>query len=255
MNNKKSKVNTLETFASEKEVAAYECLVSLFHNCPIGDKEILANLSLFLTRSSMSRILFMHHLYQKIIHTHGIIVEFGTRWGHNLSLFTIFRNIYEPYNISRKIVAFDTFEGFPNVTSHDGNAEIAQVGELSVTPGYEKYLDKILQAQEYTAPRSNIKKYELVKGDVIETLPCYLEKHPETIIALAYFDLDLYEPTKKSLETIRPYLVKNSIIGFDELCLDKFPGETLALRELQDLFNCKIYREPYSINQSYLINQ
>jgi hypothetical protein len=34
--------------------------------------------------------------------------------------------------------------------------------------------------------------------------------------ALAYFDLDLYEPTRAVLEQIRPYLTKGSIVAFDE---------------------------------------
>jgi hypothetical protein len=103
------------------------------------------------------------------------------------------------------------------------------------------------------APRSQVKKHELVKGNVVETLPKYLEDHPETIIALAYFDLDLYEPTKKCLELIRPYLAKNSIIGFDELVHDEFPGETQALREAWGLSGFEIVRDPVSPQQSYLV--
>jgi len=32
---------------------------------------------------------------------------------------------------------------------------------------------------------------ELVKGDAVEELEKYLQKNPSTIIALAYFDMDL----------------------------------------------------------------
>lgn len=85
------------------------------------------------------------------------------------------------------------------------------------------------------------------------TLPAYLERHPETIVALAYFDFDLFEPTKKCLELIKPYLVKNSIVGFDELVLGEFPGETQALREAWGLSNLEIRRDPISPQQSYLV--
>lgn len=95
-------------------------------------------------------------------------------------------------------------------------------------------------------------KHEIVKGDVLKTLPKYLEDHPETIIALAYFDLDLYEPTKKCLELIQPHLLKNSIIGFDELNFEGYPGETVALKEYRLLSDCRIHRNPLSINQSFL---
>jgi hypothetical protein len=128
----------------------------------------------------------------------------------------------------------------------------AVAGGLSVTEGYENYLSSLLSAQEKLAPRSHIRKHEIVKGDVLETLPKYLEDHAETIIALAYFDLDLYRPTKKCLELIQPYLLKNSIIGFDELNFEGYPGETVALKESWLLSNCRIHRNPLSINQSFL---
>lgn len=88
---------------------------------------------------------------------------------------------------------------------------------------------------------------------MIETLPKYLKEHPETIISPAYFDSDLYEPTKKCLELIKPHLAKNSVIGFDELGLDEFPGETLALKEAWGLSKFKIIRDPLSSLQSYLV--
>ena len=35
------------------------------------------------------------------------------------------------------------------------------------------------------------------------TLRKYLDDHPETIVALAYFDFDLYEPTRKCPDQIK----------------------------------------------------
>jgi hypothetical protein len=92
-----------------------------------------------------------------------------------------------------------------------------------------------------------------VKGDVRDTLPAYLQNNPETIIAFAYFDMDLYEPTKCCLEMIKPYLTKGSVIGFDELALSNWPGETMALREVWGTSNLKICREPISNYQSYVV--
>jgi hypothetical protein len=65
---------------------------------------------------------------------------------------------------------------------------------------------------------------------VRETLPRYLEDNTHTVVALAYFDLDLYEPTRDTINTIQPYLTKGSILAFDELAHAKWPGETVALR-------------------------
>merc|ERR1711964_216927 len=101
-------------------------------------------------------------------------------------------------------------------------------GMYGVTENYEAFLENLLAAQEQLAPRSHQRKFELVKGDASDTVPAYLERNPETVIALAYFDMDLYEPTKVCLEAIKDHLTRGSVVGFDEVALAEFPGETVA---------------------------
>jgi hypothetical protein len=243
----------MKTQASADEVDAYRSLASMLRTTPIPPGEILANLSLYLTRSALSQILFMCDIYSRILGVHGIVMEFGNRWGRNLALFSSLRNIFEPHNYGRRIVGFDTFEGFPNVAPEDGANPVIKVGALSVAPDYRNHLSELLALHERLSPRPQLRRFEIVKGDVESTLPGYLEAHAETIIALAYFDMDLYRPTKAALQTILPYLTKGSIIGFDELCLQEFPGETSALREVIDLSAHRLVRSPHSSHQSYIV--
>jgi hypothetical protein len=98
--------------------------------------------------------------------------------------------------------------------------------------------------------------YQIRKTLTLQTLsllPKYLEKNPETIIALAYFDFDVYEPTKICLEAIKPRLVKGSVLGFDELNDPDSPGETLALMEVFGLNNINLKRFPYASRTSYFV--
>ena len=238
--------------ASNEEVQAYNTLLSLMHQSPVPEEQKLGNLGLFLTRATLGRMLFMQKIFTKTLNTHGVIMEFGVRWGQNLGLLSSLISIYEPYNLTRKLIGFDTFEGFVAVGKEDGTSPEAKVGALAVTQNYEEQLNQILTAKQQLMPRGHWNRFELVKGDVMETLPRYLEKHPETIISLAFFDLDLYEPTKKCLQLIRPYLAKNSIVGFDQLAWDFFPGETQALREAWGL-DFEILREPESPQQCYIV--
>src|SRR4029077_469154 len=83
---------------SAQETSLRDRFVELFKNNPLPDNELLLNLALFLNRQTLSRILFVHDLYQKIVNVHGVVVEFGVRWGRNLALFESFRGMYEPYN-------------------------------------------------------------------------------------------------------------------------------------------------------------
>lgn len=239
--------------SSKKEELDRNRLFDLFKDCPLPDNELLLNLGLFMNRQTLSRIMFMHELYQKIVNVHGIVVEFGTRWGTNLALFESFRGMYEPYNYTRKIVGFDTFEGFSVIDGKDGNSNIVSLGGYSVTEKYDEYLEKVLNYHEQESPLSHIKKYEIIKGDASVEVEKYLHDNPETIIALAYFDFDLYQPTKKCLEAIKNHVTKGTIIGFDELNYHEFPGETLALKEVFGLDKYQIRRSPLNPTPSYIV--
>jgi hypothetical protein len=239
--------------ASDAERARRAAFIELYRQNPLPTAEQLANLGLFMNRQSLSRLLFMHELYQKALPVHGVVMEFGTRWGQNIVTFTNLRGIYEPYNYTRRIIAFDTFEGFPTVDAKDGSDKVIHAGAYAVTQGYEDYLDTLMHFHEAESPLPHMTKFELVKGDVCVTLEQYLAQHPETIVALAYFDVDLYEPTRKCLELLRPHLTKGSVLGFDELNFPAFPGETVALREVMGLDRHAIRRSPLSPTASYLV--
>jgi hypothetical protein len=244
---------TDNTRASEVELKKRRDFYSLFQNSEVAHDEVLDNLGIFLSRKHLARILFMHDLYKQIINVNGVVMEFGVRWGQNLSLFQNFRGIYEPYNYTRKIIGFDTFEGFPSVHGHDGASKSAVKGAYSVSEDYEVFLASILDFHEQDAPISHVKKYELVKGDATLTCEQYMERHPETIVALAYFDFDIYEPTKRCLELIKGRLTKGSIVGFDELNFSSFPGETIAFDEVFGINNYRLVRSPITPLPSYIV--
>jgi hypothetical protein len=130
---------------------------------------------------------------------------------------------------------------------------VATAGGYGVTDRYDEYLEQVLAYHESESPISHLKKFTLIKGDAVETLEQYLSEHPETVIALAYFDFDLYEPTKKCLRLIKDRLTKGSVLGFDQLNYSVFPGETVALREELGLSAHALRRSPNSSMQSYLI--
>ena len=98
-------------------------------------------------------------------------MEFGVYFGRVIPLLQNLRGIYEPYNYTRKIIGFDTFTGFTELNEKDGN--LVYQGDLKVPENYEDYLRQILQYHENESPVSHIKRFEVIKGDVCETLPKY----------------------------------------------------------------------------------
>ena len=229
-----------KNYQNSHETQTRKKLVDLMKNSPIPDDQKLENLGLFLNSKNLSRVLFMDFLYRKQIDNQGVIFDFGTRWGNNASIFAACRGIYEPFNRHKKIVH-----------EKDGSSYMMREGCVTVTENYDDYLNQILDCQEQDAPLGHIKKYEIVKGDAVNKVEQYLDENPETIISLAYFDFDIYEPTKKCLDLIKPRLTKGSIIGFDELNDHDSPGETIALMESFGLNNIRLKRHRYASRVSY----
>lgn len=244
---------TDRTLVKDEELEGRNSAVNMFKNTPIPDNEIAENFGVYMKRQDLMHVFFMQELYQRIINVNGVIMEFGVRWGLNMALLSNFRGIYEPYNYTRRIIGFDTFEGFPSVDAKDGDREFIQKGAYAVTKGYEEHLDKMLCYHESESPIPHIKKFEIIKGDATKTFPQYLEEHPETIVSLAYFDFDIYEPTKQALELIKGRLTKGSVIAFDQLNHPSFPGETLALKETFGLDRYRIQRSPLAPYVSFLV--
>lgn len=244
---------TVKTIASSNEIDGRAKFYQLYKDSPIPDNEVLSNLGLFIKRQELTKFLFFNDLYKIFLNVHGVMIEFGVRWGQNLVTLNNLRGIYEPFNHSRKLIGFDTFQGFPGTDVKDGMHKSIRKGAFSVTENYQEYLEKILNYQESECPLPHIKKNYLIKGDAGVELEKYLKEHPETIIAFAYFDFDIYGPTKKCLELIKGHLTKGSVIGFDELNDADFPGETVALREVLGLDQYQIQRSRYSGIQSFIV--
>lgn len=236
---------------SNSEISAEKQILDLLKSEVVPDHEVLNNLGLFINPILMSRLLFLNFLYQKILPIQGVIMDFGTRWGQNTAVFSTLRSIYEPYNYQRKVIAFDTFNGFVGASDKDG--PMSTVNNMySTPPGYKNLLDTLLFAHEQIHPLNHIKKFDLVEGDVSLTVPEYINNNKETIISLAFFDLDLYKPTLDTINNIKDRLTIGSILVFDELNYGGAPGETLAVMEAIGLHNVSIQRFPYCSRVSYI---
>jgi hypothetical protein len=237
--------------AARNQTAESE-LSQIARRAPIPDSEFSQNLGLYMPPRSLKRLMFLNHLYCEALPVHGIVMQFGVRWGRDLAIFDSLRTIHEPFNISRKIVGFDTFDGFPSIDQKDGSDPMIVVGGLGTAPDYYSELSTIMSTRQQLDPLPDLKRFEIRKGEGTQELRRYLDECPETIVALAYFDFDLYEPTKACLELLKPFVTKGTVIAFDELSYFKTPGETVALKEVYPLNTIRVRRSPqYSGQPSY----
>lgn len=238
---------------SEREARLRREFLDLVDRCPIPREVRLDNLALFIRRQVMARYLFADRIYQKILDVPGDIFVFGVLWGQDLALFESLHGIYEPYNYTRRLVGFDTFAGFPSVSEEDGQGHATVPGAYSTSMAYEDYLSQVLEYHEQEAPIPHLRRFGLVKGDVCETLGPYFDKHPETIVALAYIDIDLFAPTEHILNLVLGRMPKGGVVVFDELNLKEFPGETLALDRVLGVRTCRLRRDGFHPTASYMV--
>ena len=155
--------------------------------------------------------------------------------------------ILEPENLTRRIYGFDTFEGFPAVSKQDAGA-CESPGKCDLRADCYEELLKLVK--EYDADRllGHLPKVELVRGDIAQTVPAFLEAHPHLVVSLLFLDCDLYEPTKVALEHFVTRMPKGAVLAFDELDNPLWPGETLAALEAVGLRTLRLRRldwDPY----------
>jgi len=155
-------------------------------------------------------IIAHYELYKKILEIPGEVIELGVFKGASLIQFAIFRELLES-ECSRNIIGFDVFGEFPNGKAFASDEEFVKEWKKDFDN------DFLQQADLYKSfSCRNIGNIELVKGDICQTLPEYIERHPETRIALLHIDTDIYEPTKIGLELLFDRVVKGGVIIFDD---------------------------------------
>ncbi|GBD04373.1 hypothetical protein HRbin19_01686 [bacterium HR19] len=215
----------------------------------------LRNFPKYVPRQSLALFLAKHEIFKKILNVHGHIIEAGVFLGGGLMTWAQLSAIYEPYNHTRRIIGFDTFSGFPDISEKDiGSADYPQrkKGGLSVK-GIEEDLKECIRLYDLNRPLGHIPRIEIIKGDACKTIPEYVDKNKHLVVALLYLDFDLYEPTKVALEHFLPRMPKGSVIGFDELNQPYWPGETLAVLEEIGIRNLKIQRFEFCPQISFAV--
>jgi len=209
-------------------------------------EEKLSAFPRFADRTALSRFLVKNEIFSRIQNVQGSIIECGVHFGGGLMTWANLSALYEPLNHRRRIIGFDTFEGFPSISEHD----VAGGSHQAVRGGYNGgSLEDLEQAIEYfdqNRAMGNIPKVSIVKGDFTKTCSEFLTENPHLVVSLLYLDFDIYEPTKHALEMILPRMPKGAIVAFDELHVEEWPGETQALHEVVGINNARIERMPFS---------
>lgn len=233
---------------AEKSATANHRQIITNLNSFISDQHWNASASLLqMNRQTFQRALHWVDLYKIQMPSIGCILELGVHYGATLATLINLRGIYEPYNISRRIIGIDTFCGFAQVCTEDnaGDRQLWREGDYAVAANsYEDILDNILSYHESNCPCGHIKKFQVIKGDAPVALRKHLEENRHELYSMVVFDMDVYKPTLECLELIKERCSANTIVVFDELNCKSFPGETIALLELSCLSKVELHSVP-----------
>lgn len=254
MNGKEDSIQANLKYHTENEKQLFFDYGDYFKNSDLDNTQKLQSFTKYVRRQDLSRFLAKNELFKLQLNLPGIIVECGCYSGAGTFTFGQLSAIYEPYNHTRKIVAFDTFEGFPSLAKEDTNsARNYDKGDLFVHENIEEEIKAGIRLFDRNRPLSHIPKITLCKGDATQSIPMYIKENPHIIISLLYLDFDIYEPTKIALEILLPRMPKGSILAFDELNAASFPGETLALLDTVGIKNVQLMKTPFDSYISYAV--
>jgi len=157
---------------------------------------------------------------------------------------------------SRKIIAFDTFDKYPAVFHEYDRGHVkdfidkAGMDSLSIS--------QLIQVLDKGNLNENI---ELVKGDIIDTVPEYIANNEfeesgdsEALkVSLINLDTNFYYPSKIVLEHFWPRLVRGGILMLDDYGI--IPGETRAVDEYFSDKNVKIQKLPFSMTPFFIVKE
>ncbi|MEQ8396087.1 TylF/MycF/NovP-related O-methyltransferase [Thalassobaculum sp.] len=243
-----------KNFAADDEIE--RMLEDHFAKHGITHREIWRNFAIYTRRVFMKRFLALYELYRQVMDLPGDVVELGVYRGGSLMAFANFMEIRNMGDRQRRVIGFDNFRGFGSLEAKDGK-EVPEVGKRDGgfdSEDFETALRDaiaIFDADRFIPYKARV---ELVKGNIEETVPHFVENNPGIRIALLHFDVDLYRPTLSALEILWPLVVPGGIVAFDEYGIPPWEGESRAVDEFFADKKVKLQRFDWSSNPgAYLV--
>tara|TARA_B110000263_G_scaffold232930_1_gene229376 strand:+ start:102 stop:758 length:657 start_codon:yes stop_codon:yes gene_type:complete len=194
----------------------------------------------------IGKFLAHYELFKMSAKIPGSIIECGVFKGNSLIRFASFREL--GISKSKKIIGFDMFGKFPE-TNFQKDKKIRK--EFINTHGSEgitkQQLIKVLKQKKID------QKIELIKGNIIQTIPNYVKKYPKLKISFLNLDSDTYEAAKIILEYLYPKITKGGVLLLDDYGV--WPGETKAVDEYFKNKKVKIKKSSFSNTPLYIIKE
>jgi|TARA_B110000467_G_scaffold157343_1_gene171977 hypothetical protein len=204
------KFETLESFLEIKDVLT---------KYKIDSYTSFQNFALYSSHNKVERYFVIYDLIKRSLPIQGDVIEFGI-WNGNNTVFI--SKILSVLKSNKKIFGVDHFKGL----------------DKKDFSGFDKseFIDR--WKGNYEQLQDVIKFFELDNISIINSHVMHTKKYldKDQKFSFVYIDVDLYKPTMQILDIIKDYVVKGSIICFDEGNNEDFPGEQKALEEFLERY-------------------
>ncbi len=192
----------------------------------------------------MNKLIADYELYKMILELPGDVMQMGVFQGAALIRWASFRQILEN-DSARKLSGFDAFGAFPTKgVSLDLDLDFIHAFEAKHGQGLAKRdLQNLLLEKGF----SNV---DLIEGDVLETLPHYVQSNPANRIALLHLDMAAKEPTQFVLAALYDRVVPGGLIVIDDYM--EVSGVTEAIDDLIATKGLKIEKLSFSAMPAFI---
>lgn len=202
-----------------------------FEKYNVSKQEICKNFQIYTRRIFLKRFLAHYELFRIVVDLPGDIVELGVYRGSSLMSWANFLEVRNMGDRQKQVFGFDNFTGITSFSEEDGKHD-ARVNKIM--GGYDSAaFEAILEDAISIFDKDRFIPYKprvvLVKGNIEETVPRFIEENPGLRLSLVHFDCDMYKPTKVGLEAFWPRVVPGGIVLFDEYGIRPWEGESNAV--------------------------
>jgi hypothetical protein len=197
--------------------------------------------------SRLGKLVAHYEAYQMTRRVPGAIVECGVFKGTSLARFAAMRDLFDNA-AATKIIGFDVFgDEYPNTAYEEDQSQrtkwIEEAGPSSISK----------EQLETVFARLGVRNFELIAGDVLETLPAYVREHPELKVSLLNIDIDFVEPTLCSLEQLYDRVMPGGVILLDNY--GAFHGDTKGVDTFFQDKAVSIRRFPFVARPCYIVKE
>jgi hypothetical protein len=227
------KIDYTKMGTSKFDIDVWRELVELMQSNDLSSQDIVENFMLFYRRVNFAKHLAHIEIFNKTVDLPGSIVELGVFKGASFMTFLKLADIHCSGDTLKKVIGFDTFSGFLDINEKDGKENKQrdlQKGGFDAK-NFFPILERAIELEKADSFIPRFSRAVLIKGDVCQTVPQYVEENPGLRISLLHLDMDLYEPTKVALEYLFPLVVPGGVVLLDEYGMQEFPGESAAFDE------------------------